>query len=111
MSGNNAINVAKLQEQLAEKKTEYNTGSVQNTGSNINSGTGSGGSGSGKSESDTTGAGVPGSGNFGSGNSGTGIGIGGSGNGQKDQTSAADDGDAVSCDIFCVIFMSCYLKW
>lgn len=94
MSGNNAINVAKLQEQLAEKKTEYNTGSVQNTGSNIDSGTGSGGSVSGNSGSGITGTGVSGSGNFGSGNSG--IGLGGSGTGQKDQTSAADDGDAVS---------------
>lgn len=91
MSGNTAINVAKLQEQLAEKKTEYNTGSGQNTGSNINSGTGSSGSGSGNS-----GTGGLGSGNVESGNSGTGIGIGGSGTGQKDQTSAADDGDAVS---------------
>lgn len=99
MSGNSAINVAKLQEQLAEKKTEYNTGSGQNTGSNINSGTSSGGSGSGNSGSGVTGTGGSGTGNFGNGNLGTGVGIGGSGTGQKDQTSAADDGDAVSWDI------------
>lgn len=94
MSGNTAINVAKLQEQLAEKKTEYNTGSGQNTDYNMNSG--SGGSGSGNLGSGGTGNGGSGSGNVESGNPGTNIGIGGSGTGQKDQTSAADDGDAVS---------------
>lgn len=109
MSGNTAINVAKLQEQLAEKKTEYNTGSGHNFGSNVNSGTGSGGSGSGNSGSGATGTGDSGSGNFGTGNSGTGIGFGGSGTGQKDQTSAADDGDAVS-NYFCTCYKSCYRK-
>ena len=47
MTGNTAINVAKLQEQLAKNVTIYTTGT--NAGGVINTGTGSG-SGSGKSD-------------------------------------------------------------
>lgn len=46
MSGNTAINVAKLQEQLAKNQTVYNTGAGVLTGSG-NTGSGSGNTGSG----------------------------------------------------------------
>ena len=53
LSGNTAINVAKLQEQLAKNVTIYTTGT--NSGGVINTGTGSGtGSGSGSGKADQT---------------------------------------------------------
>ncbi|XP_063530752.1 cadherin-86C isoform X1 [Cydia strobilella] len=85
MTGNTAINVAKLEEQLAKSKTIYNTGSASNlpTGSNTGSGSNSGinaGANSGTSNSAS--------------NSGsdldTNVGV-NSGQGHRDQTSSKDD--------------------
>lgn len=42
LSGNNAINVAKLQEQLAKNATIYTTGTGINSGTGVNQNSGSG---------------------------------------------------------------------
>lgn len=73
MSGSTAINVAKLQEQLAKNVTIYNTGSGINSNTGINSGTNTGTN---------------------SGNGNTAINT--SGSGQIDHASTADNSDSVS---------------
>ncbi|KAJ2950154.1 hypothetical protein O0L34_g11506 [Tuta absoluta] len=109
MSGNNAINVAKLQEQLSKSQTTYDTNSGINTG--YNTGAGSSGS-SGSNNGGNTGIGgntgaggntdIGGNNGIG-GNTGIGANTGlgsntnsgtGSGTGQNQQNTAADDGDA-----------------
>ncbi|XP_063822716.1 cadherin-86C isoform X1 [Ostrinia nubilalis] len=101
MTGNTAINVAKLQDQLAKNITIYTNGSgtntvinpVTNTGSNAgigNTGSGtSGNTGSGNAGSGNAGSGINGSGNTVTGNAGT-----NGGKGQGDHASTVDNSDS-----------------
>lgn len=121
MTGNTAINVAKLQEQLAKSTTVYNTGSGINSGNsgsnmgntNGNSGSNPGNSGThyGNTGSNNGNTGTN-TGNHGSnnGNSGSNLGNTGgntgsnTGHGQSNLNTSTDD-DSVSIFMFCCDFV------